>query len=152
MMGESCSCSTFVAAKWVVTEPAGGGVVLLVDAGGRRRRAGARRLQGGTDAPAGEDGDGGLNGDVFGGLVGGIEEELLPLEDGHVVGDALDSDAVEMRVDAGDAFGDDEVELVEVNVVATPLQSFAVGGEDDAGDVVDGGRWGGGCRGSTRGW
>jgi hypothetical protein len=30
------------------------------------------------------------------------------------------------------------VELVEVFVVATPGEDFAVGGEDDAGDVIDG--------------
>ena len=31
-----------------------------------------------------------------------------------------------------------DVELVEVDVVAAPGQGLAVGGEDDAGDVVDG--------------
>ena len=39
---------------------------------------------------------------------------------------------------AGDASGDVEVELVEIGVVAAPGEGFAVGGEDDACDVVGG--------------
>jgi hypothetical protein len=41
-------------------------------------------------------------------------------------------------VEGGDAGGDGDVELVEVFIVATPGEDLAVGGEDDAGDVVDG--------------
>jgi len=41
-------------------------------------------------------------------------------------------------VEGGDAGGDGDVEFVEVLVVATPGKDLAVGGEDDAGDVVDG--------------
>ena len=41
-------------------------------------------------------------------------------------------------VKRGDAGRDVDVELVEVGVVATPGKGLAVGGEDDAGDVVDG--------------
>jgi hypothetical protein len=45
-------------------------------------------------------------------------------------------------VEGGDAGGDGEVELVEVGVVAAPRKDLAVGGEDDAGDVID---WAGGA-------
>ncbi len=41
-------------------------------------------------------------------------------------------------MEGGDAGGDGDVELVEVGVVAAPGEGLAVGGEDDAGDVVDG--------------
>ena len=68
----------------------------------------------GADAPAGGDGDGGLDGDVFDGDVGGVEEELLPFEDGELLADAGGDDAVEMRVQGGDAGGDGDVVLVEV--------------------------------------
>ena len=46
------------------------------EVGGRER---------GADAPAGGDDDGGLDGDVFDGRVGGVEEKLLPLEDGELL-------------------------------------------------------------------
>ena len=71
------------------------------------------------------------------GLVAGYSMQLLPLEHGDLVVGAI-HDAVEMGVESGDAFGDGEVELVEVDVVAAPLEGLAVGGEDDAGDFVDG--------------
>ncbi len=51
--------------------------------------------------------------------------------------DARGDDAVEMRVQSGYAGGNVEVELVHIDVVATPGQRFAVGGEDDSGDVAD---------------
>jgi hypothetical protein len=40
-------------------------------------------------------------------------------------------------VEGGDAGGDGDVELVEIFIVATPAEDLAVGGEDDAGDLVD---------------
>ena len=43
-----------------------------------------------------------------------------------------------MGVEGGDAGGDGEMELVEVLVVAAPGKDLAVGGEDDAGDLIDG--------------
>ena len=104
--------------------------VLRVVAVGRGER--------GADAPAFGDRDGGLDGDVFDGGVGGVEEELFPLEDGELLADARGDDAVEVGVEGGDAGGDGDVELVEVVVVAAPGEGLAVGGEDDAGDVVDG--------------
>ena len=94
--------------------------------------------EGGADAPAVGDYDGGLDRDVFDGGVGGVEEEFFPLEDGELLADARGDDAVEVGVEGGDAGGNGDVELVEVFVVATPGEDLAVGGEDDAGDVVDG--------------
>jgi hypothetical protein len=78
-----------------------------------------------------------LDGDFFYRCVGGIEEEFFPLEDGELLTDARGDDAVEMGVKGGDAGGDGYVELVEVFVVAAPGKDFAVGGEHNAGDVVD---------------
>ena len=46
---------------------------------------GAGGSERGADAPAGGDGDAGLDGDIFDGDVGGVEQKLLPLEDGHLV-------------------------------------------------------------------
>ena len=92
----------------------------------------------GADAPACRDFDRGLNGDFFYGRVRGVEEELLPLEHGELLADAGGDDAVEVSVQSGDAVGHGDVELVEVFIVASPGKDFAVGGEDDAGDVVDG--------------
>jgi hypothetical protein len=43
-----------------------------------------------------------------------------------------------MGVEGGDAGWDGDVELVEVFLVAAPGEDLAVGGEDDAGDLVDG--------------
>ena len=126
MTGESSSCSTVVGSKLRGAADFGVGVV---GAGGGER---------GADAPAGGDGHAGLDGDVADRDVGGIEHELLPLEDGDLVVGAGGDDAVEMGVEGGDALGDVDVELVEVLVVATPVEGLAVGGEDDAGDVVDG--------------
>ena len=105
------------------------GMLRIVAVGGSER---------GADAPACGDLDGGLDGDVFDGRVGGVEEEFFPFEDGQLVADAGGDDAVEVGVEGGDAGGDGDVELVEVFVVAAPGEDFAVGGEDDAGDVVDG--------------
>ena len=45
-------------------------------------------------------------------------------------------------MEGGNAGGDCDVELVEVFVIATPGEDLAVGGEDDAGDLVD---WAGGA-------
>ncbi len=124
-----------------------GGVFELLDGGGGEVGGAALRVlrvvavgrgEGGADAPAFGDCDGGLDGDLFDGGVGGVEEELFPLEDGELLADAGGDDAVEVGVERGDAGGDGDVELVEVFVVATPGEDFAVGGEDDAGDVVDG--------------
>ena len=128
-----------------------GGVFELLDCGcgevggaafGMLRVVAVGGGEGGADAPACGDFDGGLDGDVFDGRVGGVEEELFPLEDGELLADARGDDAVEVGVQGGDAGGDGDVELVEVFVVATPGEDFAVGGEDDAGDVVD---WAGGA-------
>ena len=94
--------------------------------------------EGGADAPAFGDFDGGLDGNVLDGRVGGVEEEFFPLEDCHLLGDAGGDDAVEVGVEGGDAGGDGDVELVEVGVVAAPGEGLAVGGEDYAGDVFDG--------------
>src|SRR5277367_6603848 len=43
-----------------------------------------------------------------------------------------------MSVKSGDAFRNGDVEFVQVFIVAASRENFAVGGEDDAGDVVDG--------------
>ena len=94
--------------------------------------------EGGADAPAGWYFYGGLDRDLFDGGVGGVEEEFFPLKDGELLADARGDDAVEVGVKGGDAGGNGDVELVEVFVVATPRENLAVGGEDDAGDVVDG--------------
>ena len=96
------------------------------------------RGEGGADAPAFRDFDAGLDGDLFDGGVGGIEEELFPLEDGELLADACGDDAVEVCVEGSDSGGHGDVELVEVFLVAAPGKNFAVGGEDNAGDVVDG--------------
>ena len=118
----------------------------LLDAGGLERGGAAYLCVGvvgagggerGAEAPAGGDGHAGLNGDVADGDVGGIEQELLPLEDGDFVGGARGDDAVEMGVQRGDALGNLDVKLVEVLVVATPVDGLAVDGEDDAGDIGD---------------
>ena len=129
-----------------------GGVLELLDVGGGEVNCSARGVlgivgadgeEGGADAPAGRDGDAGLDGDVADGNIGGVKEELLPLEDGHLVCDAAKDDAVQVSVDGGDAFGDGDVELIEVGIVAAPGEDelFAGGancGEDYAGDVVHG--------------
>jgi len=39
------------------------------------------------------------------GMLAGVEEELLPFEDGKFLGDAGGDDAVEMSVEGGDALG-----------------------------------------------
>ncbi len=101
----------------------------VVGAGGGER---------GADAPAGGDGHAGLDGDVADGDVGGIEHELLPLEDGDFIRGARGDDAVEMGVEGGDAFGNLDVILVQILIVTTPVDGLAVDGEDDAGDVGDG--------------
>ncbi len=116
----------------------GCGVVLLIDAGVGGRGDGTDGLQRGAGAPAGGNGEAGLNRDVLGRDVGRVEEQLLPLEDRHLGGDAGRGDAVEVGVQGGHAGGDGDVELVEVLVVAAPGQDLTVGGEDDAGDVIDG--------------
>ena len=124
-----------------------GGVLELLDVGGGEVSGSALRVlrivavgggEGGADAPAFGDLYGGLDGDVFDGGVGGVEEELFPLEDGHLLGDAGGDDAVEVGVEGGDSGRDGDVEFEEVFVVAAPGEGLAVGGEDDAGDVVDG--------------
>ena len=124
-----------------------GGVFQLLDGGGLKLGGAACFGVGvvgpcgrerGAEAPAGGDGHAGLDGDFLHGDVGGVEHELFPLEDGDLVVGAMGDDAVEMGVEGGDAFGDGDVELVEVGVVATPVEGLAVGGEDDAGDVGDG--------------
>ncbi len=106
-----------------------GRVLQLLDGGGLILRGaayfcvgvvGAGGGEGGADAPAGGDGDAGLDGDVADGDVGGIEEELLPLEDGDLVVGARGDDAVEVGVEGGDAGGNVDVELVEILVVAAP--------------------------------
>lgn len=107
---------------------AAGGVLGVVAIGGG---------EGGADAPSFGNSDGGLDGDVAYGGVGGIEEELLPFEYSHLAADASGDDAIEVGVEGGDTFGDGEVELVEIDVVATPGKNMAVGGEDYAGDVFD---------------
>src|ERR1700733_472694 len=43
-----------------------------------------------------------------------------------------------MSVKSGDAIRNGDVEFVQVFIVAAPGENLAVGGEDDAGDVVDG--------------
>jgi hypothetical protein len=43
-----------------------------------------------------------------------------------------------MGVEGGHSGWDSDVELVEVFIVAAPREDFAVGGEDDAGDLIDG--------------
>ena len=116
----------------------GGGGVVGGAALGMLRVVAVGGSESGADAPACGDSDGGLDGDVFDGGVGGVEEELFPLEDGELLGEARGDDAVEVRVEGGDAGGDGDVELVEVDVVATPGEGLAVGGEDDAGDLADG--------------
>ena len=125
MTGESSSCSTVVG--WNCGGAADLGVGIVGAGGGER----------GAEAPAGGDGHAGLDGDVADGDVGGIEHELLPLEDGDFIVGAGGDDAVEMRVERGDALGDFDVVLVEVLVVATPVDGLAVDGEDDAGDIRD---------------
>ena len=75
--------------------------------------------------------------DVADGHVGGVEQKLLPLEHGHLLRDARGDDAVEVRVQRGDALRDGHVELVEVFVIAAPGECLAVRGEDDSGNVVD---------------
>jgi hypothetical protein len=92
----------------------------------------------GADAPALGNFDGGLDGDFFDWRVGGIEKEFFPFEDCELLADARGDDAVEVGVEGGDAGGDGYVELVEVFVVTAPGKDFAIGGEDDAGDLVDG--------------
>ena len=126
MTGESSSCSTVVAAKWV---SAAFGMLGVVAVGWS---------EGGADAPAVGNFHGWLDGDVFDRRVCGVEEELFPLEDGELCAEACGDDAVEVGVEGGDAGGDGDVELVEVLVVATPGENLAVRGEDDAGDLVDG--------------
>jgi hypothetical protein len=96
------------------------------------------RSESGADAPAFGDLDGGLDGNLFDGSVGWVEEEHFPFEDGELLTEARGDDAVEVGVEGGDALGDGNVELIEVFIVATPGENFAVRGEDDAGYLVDG--------------
>jgi hypothetical protein len=59
-----------------------------------------------------------------------------------LLGDAGAGDGIQVGVEAGDAGGDVEVELVEVDVVTTPGEGFASSGNDHADDLRD--RAGGG--------
>ena len=115
----------------------GGDCCVAVDTG-ESTSTGAGGGESGADAPSIGDDDRRLDGDVFDGCVGGVEEEFFPLEDGHLRGDTGGDDAVEVGVEGGDAGGDGDVELVEVGVVAAPGEGLAVGGEDYAGDVFYG--------------
>src|SRR5438067_3834773 len=74
----------------------------------------------------------------FYGCVGGVEEELLPFEDGELLAEARSDDAVEVRVQGGDSGWNGYVKLVQVFIVAAPGDNLAVGGEDHSGDLVDG--------------
>src|ERR1700677_1459677 len=126
-----------------------GGIFELLD-GGRLELGGAAYLcvgvvcagwsKRGADAPAGGDGYAGLDRDVADGDVGGIEHELFPLEDGHFVRSTSGDDAIEMRVEGGDALGDLDVVLVEILIIATPVDGLAVNAEGDASDVGYGAR------------
>ena len=133
---------------------AGGGVVVVLeDAGGGWRGVAGAPVggEGGADAPAGRDGDGGLDFDVLDGDVGGIHHEALPLEAGHLAGVAALGDVVEVDVKIGDAGGDVDVELVEVDVVAAPGDRVGRWRRRRCRRFVRWGRWGRGCRGSTGG-
>jgi hypothetical protein len=92
----------------------------------------------GAEAPARGNFDRRLDGDFFDWRIGGVEEELFPFEDGEFLADACGDDAVEVRVERGYACGNRNVELIEIFIIAAPREDFAVGGEDDAGDLVDG--------------
>ncbi len=92
----------------------GGGGVVGDAAFGMLRIITVGRRERGADAPAGGHDNGGLDGDLFDGSVRRVEQKLLPLEDGELLADASEDDAVEMRVERGDAFGDGDVELIEV--------------------------------------
>ena len=78
-----------------------GGRVMVVfeDAGDGRRSAGSGGLEGGADAPTRGHGHAGLDGDLLDRDVGGIHHEALPLEAGHLTGDAVGDDGVEVDVD-----------------------------------------------------
>jgi hypothetical protein len=94
--------------------------------------------QRGAYAPAFRHDHSGLDGDFFYWCVGGIEEEFFPFEDGELLAQARGDDAVEVGVKGGDAGWDGYVELVEILIVPAPGKNLPVGGEDDAGDLVDG--------------
>ncbi len=112
----------------------------LVRIGGAGAGDAAFGFQGGADSPSLGDGDRGLDGDLRYRNVSGIEQQTFPLKGGQLGGLTPRVDEVEMGVEEGDAFRDGQVVLKHVDVVATPLQGFAVRGEDDAGDGVDDGR------------
>jgi len=118
-----------------------GGVFELLDGGGcvgdLCGLRGADGRERGADAPSGGDDDGGLDRNVADGQTGGVEQKLFPLENGELLADAGGGDTVEVRVQHGDTGGDGEMEGVHVDFIATPREGFAVGGEDDTGDVRD---------------
>ena len=121
MTGESSNCSTLVTAYFWVVLPVEGWCAdsrSPVTAGAAPGApVGVRAVP--MPQPAG-DGHGGLNGDVLDRNVSGVEHQVLPLQAGHLPGDAAGADGVQMGVEGGDAGGDIEVELVEVDVITAP--------------------------------
>jgi hypothetical protein len=67
-----------------------------------------------------------------------VDHEPLPLQHGDLLRNARGHDAVEMRVQRGDARRNRKVELKEVHVVSAPGQGLAVGRELHANYVLCG--------------
>ena len=85
--------------------------------------------------PAGTISDG-LNGNVAYRRVGRVEQQLLPLQHRHFLGHAGRHNAVQMGVKRSHALRHDQMELVEVHVVAAPLDGLPIGREDHPGNRV----------------
>ena len=115
----------------------GCGLKLQRAAGLQVRVVGCGRGERRTDAPPGGHRHAGLDGDLPHRHAGRIQHQLFPLKHSHLVGSAREHDAVQVRVQGGDAAGHVDVEGVQIHIVAPPWERLTVDREDDAGDVVD---------------
>ena len=103
--------------------------------------AGTDRSERGADAPGGRNDERRLNGDVADRSAGRVEQQFLPFEDGQLLANPLGDNAIQVGMNRGNAIRHNEVELVEVHVVPTPLDWLAVGGENHAGNLLHWASW-----------